>query len=369
MTRFVHYYPGAMGDSGVTVALWGWVAALRSAGFEALVLHAGDEAGEQHTAESFVADRGAGLAHAAIPHRGRGRLLRHPVALARHLRRGDILVLHEGWVTNNVVAARAARRAGIPYLVVPHGVYEPLWRRYLRQPRAIRSAVERRLLEGAAAVHLFFASEGSALMALAPSARVVVAPTGMTVPEDRWRGGGGYLAWIGRYDPTHKGLDLLVEALAALPPERRPRVRLRGYDYRRGLDSLRTRVADHPGLDRWIEVGGPISGREKRVFLVEADGYLLPSRWESHSVALLEALALGMPSLVSGTLHVASDLRRHRAAVLTMPDVEDLTRGLVAVGEDCDMGDRARTMVETEFSWKGAVDDLVGQLATLGLIG
>jgi glycosyltransferase involved in cell wall biosynthesis len=228
--------------------------------------------------------------------------------------------------------------------------------------------VERRLLEGAAAVHLFFPSEASALMALAPAARVVVAPTGIAIPDERWRGGGGYLAWIGRYDPTHKGLDLLVEALASLPPDRRPRVRLRGYDYRHGLDRLRSLVAAQPGLTGWIDVGGPISGRAKREFLLDADGYLLPSRWESHSVALLEALALGMPSLVSGTLHVAADLRRHQAAVLTMPDVEDLAQGLATVGGAGEMGDRARSMVATEFSWQGAVDDLVSQLATLGLI-
>jgi glycosyltransferase involved in cell wall biosynthesis len=115
-------------------------------------------------------------------------------------------------------------------------------------------------------------------------------------------------------------------------------------------------------------VGGPISGSEKRHFLLESDGYILPSRWESHSVALLEALALGVPSLVSGTLHIAPKLRRYDAAVLTMPDAPSLAAGLLAMHGAGELGARGRSMVETEFSWRRAVHDLVPQLAALGLI-
>ena len=368
MTRFVHYYPEAMGDSGVTVALWGWASALTAAGFEVLVLHAGDRAGERHASPSFVTARDGSVEHRPIAHRGRGRLLRHPVDLGRHLRDGDILVLHEGWVTNNVVAARSAARAGVPYIVVPHGVYEPLWRRYLRPPRTIREAVERRMLERAAAVHLFFHSEAASIMAIAPAARLVVAPTGAQVPEEQWRGGGGYLAWVGRYDPTHKGLDVLVDAVEELPPDRRPAIRLRGYDYRGGRARLARLLQDRPGVARSFEVGGPISGEEKRRFLLEADGYLLPSRWESHSVALLEALSLGIPCLVSAALHIATELRRYDAAVLAAPDAPSLAKGLMALEGAAEVGSRGRAMVATEFSWARALEELIPQLQTLGLV-
>jgi hypothetical protein len=163
--RFVHYYPSAMGDSGVTVALWGWTSALSAAGFDVLVLHDGGGGGKRHTAETFVTARGGSIEHRRIAHRGHGRQLRHPVNLARHLRAGDVLVLHEGWITSNTIAAESASRAGIPYILVPHGVYEPSWRRYLRPPHLIREAIERRVIERAAAVHLFFHSEAASIMA------------------------------------------------------------------------------------------------------------------------------------------------------------------------------------------------------------
>lgn len=368
MTRFVHYYPGATGDSGVTVALWGWASALSAAGFEVLVLHGGGNAGERHTAESFVTTREGSVEHRQIAHRGRGRPLRHPANLGRHLRDGDVLVLHEGWVSSNIVAAVSAARAGVPYILVPHGVYEPSWRPYLRPPHAIREAIERRVLERAAAVHLFFHSEAASIMALAPAAKIVVSPTGTEIPDEQWRGGGGYLAWVGRYDPTQKGLDILIDAVSEIPPDCRPTIRLRGYDYRGGLARLATLLARRPGVDRSIEVGGPISGDEKRRFLLEADGYLLPSRWESHSVALLEALSLGVPCLVSGALHIAPDLRRYDAAVLATLDASSLAEALMALEGAAEVGPRGRAMIATEFSWARALDGLIHQLETLGLI-
>jgi glycosyltransferase involved in cell wall biosynthesis len=364
--RFVHYYPDAMGDSGVTVALWGWAAALSAAGYECVVLHAGRHPDRQ-TAEPFVTTRGAPVVHRPIPHRGRGRITRHPVDLGRHLQPGDVLVLHEGWVTGNVIAAESASRAGIPYLVVPHGVYEPAWRRYLRPPHAVRELLERRVLDRAAAVHLFFHSEAPSIMALAPAAKIVVSPTGVDIPDDAWRGGGGYLAWVGRYDPTHKGLDLLVDAVGEIPPDRRPTIVLRGYDYRGGLARIRSLLARRPELAASVRIGGPISGAEKRTFLLDADGYVLPSRWESHSVALLEVLSLGIPSIVSNALHIAPVLRQHDAAVLTTPDARSLAMAILHLNEATDVGARGRAMAGTEFTWPRAVADLVSQLETLGV--
>jgi glycosyltransferase involved in cell wall biosynthesis len=223
------------------------------------------------------------------------------------------------------------------------------------------------VLERAAAVHLFFHSEAASMMALAPAAKIVVAPTGIEIPDERWRGGGGYLAWIGRYDPTHKGLDVLIDAISRIPPGDRPMIRLRGYDYRGGLARLAKLVERRPGVDRTIEIGGPISGDEKRRFLLEADGYVLPSRWESHSVALLEVLSLGVPSIVSSSLHIAPELRRHEAAILARPDAHSLAEALLAIQGATHVGARGRAMAATLFAWERVIDDFVRQLETLGL--
>jgi glycosyltransferase involved in cell wall biosynthesis len=347
--RFVSYYPRATSDaSGVTEALWGWAAALVDAGHEVRVIHAGGPRRSPDPRHSRP-----GLTDEAIPHRGRGRTTHRPIGLDRCLSPDDVLVLHEGWVMSNVVAARAARRVGCPYVVVPHGVYEPGIRKLLKPPHRLRAVVERSVLQRAAAIHVFFESEAPLVRALAPrTPPLIVAPIGFDVGEERWVGGGGYLAWIGRYDPTHKGLDLLVGAVALLPPEQRPVVELRGPDFNDGYARIRAQI-ERLGLGRWIHPEGPVSGREKAEFLARSDGYLMPSRWEGYGIALVENLAIGAPCLVSDAIHIAGPLARADAAILAPPTDVGLADGLLrlAASDAAILGERGRAFVRSSFAW------------------
>jgi glycosyltransferase involved in cell wall biosynthesis len=364
--RIVHYYPGAMGHSGVTFALWSWARAQALGGAEVQVLHAPGRADGSDVA--FVSPEfPEGLTSRAIDHAGGHRLTRRPVALERYLGHDDLLVLHEGWVPSNLVAAAAARRMGVPYIVMPHGVYERLWTQQLKPPMWLRRRLERRLLEGAAAVHVFFDSEISDIAAIAPTASFITVPTGFDVPEERWIGGGGYLAWVGRVDPVHKGLDTLVSAVRELSPAERPTVRIHGYDYKGGIPRLRTLIAD-AGVGRWVHLEPAVGGAEKMRLLQQADGYVHPSRWECHSIALLENLALGVPCLVSSTIHIAPTLRDARAAVLTPPTEHELAGALSQWTTDrTHVAGRGRDLVARAFNWKAIAAQFQTSLGHLGL--
>lgn len=366
MRRIVHYYPGAMGNSGVTFALWGWARAQAAAGYEVCVMHApADTTGAD---VSFVSkDECAGLRERAVPHRGTRRITLRPEALDRHLGRNDLLILHEGWVTNNIVAAAHARRAGVPYIVMPHGVYEPAWMKYLKPPRWLRNQLERRVLEGAAAVHMFFDSEVADVRALAPRANVITVPTGFDLPLEQWTGGGGYLGWIGRIDPVHKGLDVLVGAISRMAPADRPQVRIRGYDYKGGIATLQRQIDDR-GVASWVHLEGPIAGDEKTQFLQQADGYIHPSRWECHSIALLENLSMGVPCLVSSAIHIAQTLKQAGAAVLSSPQETELAAALpqLAINRPA-IANRGRALIADGFNWNNLMPQFASAIGRLGL--
>jgi glycosyltransferase involved in cell wall biosynthesis len=366
MRRIVHYYPAAMGNSGVSFALWSWARAQAAAGFEVCVMHAPSECAGASV--PFVSKQCyPGLTTLAVPHRGRHRLTLRPTSIERYLGRNDLLVLHEGWTTNNLVASAAARRAHIPYTVMPHGVYEPAWTKYLKPPRWLRTRLERHVLEGAAAVHLFFESEIASIQNLAPGARFMVLPTGYDVPEETWRGGGNYLAWIGRLDPIHKGLDLLIGAIAHLPSSERPLLRIRGYDYKGGAAALQQLISDRQ-MTNWVSVEPPVAGPEKLQFMQRADGYVHPSRWECHSIALLENLALGVPCLVSDTIHIAPTLERSRAALLSRPCEYGLASALPLLRHaPRGLAERGRHLVGTAFNWKQLMPQFRSSIELLGL--
>jgi glycosyltransferase involved in cell wall biosynthesis len=324
--RFVSYYSRAISDaSGVTAALWAWADALKAAGEDVVVVHAG---GSRLSPDPVL--NVSGVDDVAIRHLGRRRPTYVPLGLRRLLRPGDVLLLHEGWVLSNYAAAAIARLSRVPYVVVPHGVYEPGIRSTLKPPRHIRTALERTVLEGALAVHIFWDGERALVEDIAPRARTIVAPTGFSAPWAPSTGGGGYVAWLGRYDPDHKGLDVLVRGLALLDPAIRPVLRMHGPDYSGGFEALKSLVAEL-GLERWVQLGGPVHGDEKQDFLARADGYVHPSRWESHSIALLENLSIGVPSVVSSAIHIAPELVAGDAAIVAPPTPEGIAAGLRAL--------------------------------------
>ena len=361
----MHYYPGALGNSGVTFALWSWARAQAAAGFEVLVLHAGNVEGGGPEFVSKAQTRG--LTAREVPHRGGSRIVRHPVGLGRHLGSRDLLILHEGWVAGNMVAAEAARRARVPYIVMPHGVYDSSWTRFVKPPRQVRDRLERRVLEGAAAVHLFFDREAADVLQIAPRAAFLTVPTGYDVPPERWIGGGDYLAWLGRVDPDHKGLDVLVRAIATLPPDARPVVHIHGYDYKGGVARLNALIGEC-GVRDVIRLGEPLAKGEKLEFLRHARGYVLPSRWESHSIALLESLALGVPSLVSSWIHIAPELERADAAILAPPEQAALAAALTRLSEQgVALGDRGRQFVADRFPWDSMIASYIAELDRRGL--
>jgi len=330
------------------------------------VLHAPQ--GEPTSDVPFVSkDCHPGLTTQCVPHRGTHRMTLRPVGLERYLGQRDLLVLHTGWVPSNLLAAAAARRARVPYIVMPHGVYERMWTTYLRGPRRVRNFFERQLLERAAAVHLFFDSEIADVKALAPASTFLTVPTGFDLPIDHWSGGGGYIAWMGRIDPLHKGLDTLVRAVARLTPGERPMLRIRGYDYKGGIARLQRLIADHV-VGKWVSVEPAVGGVEKTRFMQEADGYVHPSRWECHSIALLENLALGVPCVVSKTIHIAQALERSSAALLTEPCDADLAEALTLLpSQRGRVSGRGRALIGNTFNWDGLMPQFHDAVARLGL--
>ena len=291
--RIVRYYPRALtGDGGMTNAVRQWSSYAARAGAEV----------------TMAFDRGVppaepnGVRWQAVRHEGPD-ALRVPCDLEQALDGADVLVLHSAWALHNVRAAEVARRLGVPYLLEPRGAYDP---HIVRRKRLLKAAWwhvwERALVTNAAAIHVFFEPERAHLEALGYHGDVVVAPNGIVPPRDvTWDGGsGGYVLWMGRFDPEHKGLDLLLGALALLPPGERPSLRLHGPDYRLGggNEAVR-RMVEQLAIGDAVAIGEPVHGTAKWELLSRAIGFVYPSRWEAFGNSVAEAAALGVPTLTT----------------------------------------------------------------------
>jgi len=153
------------------------------------------------------------------------------------------------------------------------------------------------------------------------------------VEVDRWQGAepvkpdGPTIFFCGRHEPR-KGLEVLLEAMALLPPEVQCWVAGTGPDTVR----LRARYAGDPRIE-WL---GRVTDDEKMARMRGASVFCAPSLGgESFGVVLIEAMAARTPIVASDLPGYRNVARPDRDAVLVPPaDPEALAAGLRAVLSD-----------------------------------
>jgi glycosyltransferase involved in cell wall biosynthesis len=288
----------------------------------------------------------------------------------------DLVHIHSLYVPANAMLARALRRRGIPYAITPHGATDAhvLRRRaYLKRP--YQALVERPALNRAAFVHAV--ADESAIRAYGVTAPVVVAPNGVdasSVPENLDRDGirarlgvpaGTRLGvFVGRLDRVHKGLDLLVDAFAeARSTSADLALVLVGPD-REGSRRVLEDLAARRGVAGAVTWWGAAYGKEKFDLLAAADFFVQPSRWEAGvPLAVLEALCVGRPCLVSRAADPTSCIPSHGAGLVVEPTVTGVAEGLSRMARASEetlarQGRQAGLLARTEFTWPKAARTL-----------
>lgn len=150
----------------------------------------------------------------------------------------------------------------------------------------------------------------------------------------------------------HKNLTTLIDALARIPPERRPLLVVPGYPtWHEG--ELREQVR-RLGLEADVRMPGWLSGPEVEGLWAVADVFVFPSLYEGFGLPVLEAMSRGVPvacSNASSLPEVAGD-----AALLFDPlDAGAIAAALTRLLED--PGEAARLREAglrrvPEFSWE-----------------
>ncbi|MEO8620475.1 MAG: glycosyltransferase family 4 protein [bacterium] len=106
-----------------------------------------------------------------------------------------------------------------------------------------------------------------------------------------------FVLYLGRLDASQKGLDVLLDAFALVlhvKPDAKLRIAGRGPHEA----ALRAR-ARALGIQSSVQFLGPVSDDERDVLFSSAACQVVPSRFEGFGIAAAEALAAGVPLIVS----------------------------------------------------------------------
>ena len=189
--------------------------------------------------------------------------------------------------------------------------------------------------------------------------RIVPLPNGVPVPVTPWQKRPDWrasprAAFVGRLAPE-KGLDSLIDAWPAVRATY-PSAQLILIGEGPERPHLEARTTDQGltlGPGQAVEMPGSVP--DATAALRDVDLFVLPSREEGMSIALLEAMALGIPivaSSIPGNRRLIGDFKHGRLAPTGDPDA--LARVIIDQWASFDrafhMGRAARSRVEQEFS-------------------
>jgi glycosyltransferase involved in cell wall biosynthesis len=285
-------------------------------------------------------------------------------AVGRSVGSFDFVHLHSLFLWPTTAAARAARKAGVPYALAPRGM---LVAELLRRRGSWRKALWMRLLESAnieRAALLHVTSELEAAEARRFRLRlppIAVIPNG--VEEEHDEPGAvvpasidGALArqplalFLGRLS-WKKGLDRLITALPHAPTAT---LAIAGGDDE-GIRPRLEALAAAAGVADRVVFLGPVAGAGRTALLQRAAVVVLPSYSENFGNAALEAMAAGTAVLVTPEVGLADEVRASGAGIVVDGHPMSLGAALHGMVGDDDaraaMGKRGREAVVTRYAW------------------
>lgn len=278
----------------------------------------------------------------------------------QRLNRGDWDILHQHglWTGISFATLRSYLKTGRPHVVSPHGMLDR-W--------ALRNSVFKKFLAGilyewknlrtAACLIVNTTSEMQTIREVGISVPIAVIPNGIELPSLPLRKDGGQkqLLYLGRLHPK-KGVFELIEAWSRLPAMMRAswKLVLAGWDDGGHLAGLQSR-AEELGIKSFVEFPGPVFGHQKEKLFGSSAGFILPSFSEGLPMAVLEAWAHGLPTIITPGCNLEIGLTTG-CTWMTTTDPEDICQSLQQLMEcptqqRIEMGRRARILAETQFTW------------------
>ena len=262
------------------------------------------------------------------------------VWLWRNVRAFDAVHVHALFSFMPVVAALVARWRGVAFIIRPLGTlgqYGLSERRPLLKRLSLRW-LERPLLRAASAVHCTSLAEAAEVRASCNAARTVVIPLSVPAfkPANRdavsalraETGDGLVVLFLSRLDPK-KNIETLLQSVGLVLANCPNAIFLIAGTGDQLYEKTLHDLAESLGVGRRVRWIGNVEGTRKAAAFSIASVFVLPSFDENFGIAVAEALAAGVPCVVTPGVAIAAEIEAASAGVVVKCDAQSVAVGIV----------------------------------------
>jgi len=299
--------------------------------------------------------------------------------LSSNIHRFDIVHIHALFSFASTAASVIARQKKIPYVIRPLGVLNQ-WGLEHRRPflkRLSLRLIELPILRRAAAIHFTTEQErreAAAIGADVAVSRSFVVPIPVEVKDSGNKdnflrkypsiAGKKLILFLSRID-RKKGVELLLNSFAGVKrSEPNSFLVIAGDGESRYIDDLRTQ-ADELKISADVLWTGFLGPAEKPDAFAAASVFVLPSYSENFGIAALEALAVGVPAILSDQVALAQDVADGGAAVVVQADENSLRAAILRLLADAGLREqlsaKGRAAAARLFSFDAVGNSLAEQ--------
>ena len=274
----------------------------------------------------------------------------------------DVIHFHGIWCLELIQISKYLMRNPAKLIITPHGMLDKwsLTQSYLRKKVALYTYINK-ILRNASAIHALNAHEKYTLEELGFN-NIVTIGNGVfnsylsdnTSIQTANNNGKNYFLFLGRLHHK-KGLDYLAKSWV-LVQKIISDVRLVVAGPREDDSIVEFMSLLHKeGLDDTVDIVGSVHGDNKLDLIRGAKAFILPSRQEGFSIAIVESLAQGTPVIISDECHFP-EVAENKAGIVCKLDEIEISNSIIKIYSDevlrNAMKANAINLIKNNYTWE-----------------
>ena len=292
-----------------------------------------------------------------------------------HIKEYDLIHNHYLFCYATTVASVIAQSYGKPYVSRTIGQLTPwaLSQSALKK-KVYSSLIERPILNQASAIHCTADLEAIDVENFGVRSSKFILPLGVNAPEvipdasarlrQRYNlpKDALVLLFLSRLNEK-KRPDFLLEAFANLDHQTQDlRILVAGTGEQSYCSYLKDKAAALKIADK-VTLTGFVTGFDKNLLLQGADVFALPSYSENFGIAVVEALAAGLPVMITPDVQIAPDIKGANAGLVVPANLDDWGNALSTLLKSPTMmetlSNNGRQLVRDKYGWPTITSQLI----------